>query len=82
MRSLRSKIPAFDATSLRVLEDLCESTWNIVQARHPFRDRDQDNELRRQLRLKVFILAENSGLDDLDALQRSALEAFSQRLNY
>jgi hypothetical protein len=30
----------------------------------------------------VFILAENSGLDDLDALQRSALEAFSQRLNY
>jgi hypothetical protein len=74
----RPKRRAFDASTLRLLEELCESTWAIVQDRHPFRDSNKDNELRRQLRRKLFILAENSDLQDLDGLQRSVLEAFAR----
>jgi hypothetical protein len=58
---------AFDASSLRSLEELCESTWATVQDRLPFRDPIRDNELGRQLRRKLFILAENSDLEDLEA---------------
>lgn len=29
---------AFDASTLQLSEELCESTWAIVQDRHPFRD--------------------------------------------
>ena len=36
--SSRPKRRAFDASTLRLLEELCESTWAIVQDRHPFRD--------------------------------------------
>jgi len=67
------KRQAFDAATLRMLEDLCESTWVILEAQRPFRDTAKDNDLRHQLRRKIFILAENSDLTDLNALQRSAL---------
>ena len=73
---------AFDAATLRLLEDLYESTWVIVEAQHPFRDTTKDNDLRHQLRRKLFILAENSDLTDLDALQRSALDAFVREIDY
>jgi hypothetical protein len=32
------KRPSFDAATLRLLEDLYESTWVILEAQHPFRD--------------------------------------------
>ena len=73
---------AFNASTLRLLEELCDSTWAIVQDRHPFRDPNKDNELRHQLRRKLFILAENSDLEDLDGLQRSVLEAFARGVDY
>jgi hypothetical protein len=71
----------FDAAALRVLEELCESTLAIIQAQHPFRDLSKDDDLRDRLRRSLFILAENSDLTDLDALQRSALEQFSRGLD-
>jgi hypothetical protein len=74
----RRKITAFDAASLAVLESLCDSTWAIFEATHPFRDTDHDDDLRDHLRLKVFILAESFGLDDLDTLQKTVLEALSR----
>ena len=80
--SNRPKRQAFDASTLRLLEELCESTWAIVQDRHPFRDPNKDNELKHQLRRKLFILAENSDLEDLDGLQRSVLEAFARGVDY
>jgi hypothetical protein len=80
--SSRPKRRAFDASTLRLLEELCDSTWTIVQDRHPFRDTNKDNELRHQLRRKLFILAENSDLEDLDDLQRSVLEAFARGVDY
>jgi len=80
--STRPKRRAFDASTLRLLEELCDSTWGIVQDRHPFRDTNKDNELRHQLRRKLFILAENSDLEDLDDLQRSVLEAFARGVDY
>ena len=43
---------------------------------------NKDNELRHQLRRKLFILAENSDLEDLDGLQRSVLEAFARGVDY
>ena len=73
---------AFDAAALQLLEDLCELTWAIVEAQHPFRDTTKDDDLRNQLRRKIFILAENSDLTDLDQLQQSALEAFSRGSDY
>ena len=76
--SSRPKRRAFDASTLRLLEELCESTWAIVQDRHPFRDLTNDSDLKHQLRRKLFILAENSDLEDLDGLQRSVLEAFAR----
>ena len=78
MASSRPKRRAFDASTLRLLEELCESTWAIVQDRHPFRDLTNDFDLKHQLRRKLFILAENSDLEDLDGLQRSVLEAFAR----
>ena len=75
------KRQAFDAATLRMLEDLCKSTWVILEAQRPFRDTAKDNDLRHQLRRKIFILAENSSLTDLDALQRSVLEAFARAID-
>ena len=69
-------------STLRLLEELCESTWAIVQDRHPFRDLTNDSDLKHQLRRKLFILAENSDLEDLDGLQRSVLEAFARGVDY
>ena len=43
---------------------------------------NKDNELRHQLQRKLFILAENSDLEDLDGLQRSVLEAFARGVDY
>lgn len=80
--SSRPKRRAFDASTLRLLEELCESTWAIVQDRHPFRDLTNDSDLKHQLRRKLFILAENSDLEDLDGLQRSVLEAFARGVDY
>jgi len=82
MNAVRRKIPAFDDASLGILEELCDSTWLIFESRHPFRDLKQDDDLRHQLRLKLFILAESSGLEDLDALQRCALKALSRAIDY
>jgi hypothetical protein len=45
MHSARRKIAAFDTASLEVLEQLCDSTWLIFEAQHPFRDFDQDDDL-------------------------------------
>ena len=78
MTSHKSKKVSFDAANLRLLEELFESTWAIVQARHPFRDLEKDPDLQNDLRRKLFILAENCGLSNLDQLQRSALKAISQ----
>src|SRR6478672_11809894 len=58
------------------------STWAIVQDRHPFRDLTNESDLKHQLRRKLFILAENSYLEDLDSLQRSVLEAFARGVDY
>ena len=69
-------------STLRLLEELCESTWAIVQDRHPFRDLTNDSDLKHQLRRKLFILAENSDLEDLDGLQRSVLEALARGVDY
>src|SRR6476646_1708554 len=89
-RNVASEIPVpladqKDGLSMRQLcgcwKEL-ESTWAIVQDRHPFRDLTKDNDLRHQLRKKLFILAENSDLEDLDGLQRSVLEAFARGVDY
>ena len=75
------KRQAFDAATLRMLEDLYESTWVILEAQRPFRDTAKDNDLRHQLRRKIFIVAENSDPIDLDALQRSVLESFARAID-
>ena len=51
-------------------------------ARHPFRDLKQDPELQEDLRRRLFILAENFGLNDLDHIQRSALRTISKAIGY
>jgi hypothetical protein len=76
------KRPSFDAATLRLLEELYESTWVILEAQHPFRDTTKDNDRRHQLRRKLFILAENSDLTNLDALQKLALDAFVRDIDY
>ena len=76
------KRAAFDAATLKLLEEIYKSTWVIVEAQHPFRDTTKDNDLRHQLRRKLFILAENSDLTDLDALQKSALDSFVREIDY
>jgi hypothetical protein len=78
----RPKRPAFDAADLRLLEELSESTWMILQDRYPFRDIAKDDDLHRQLRRKLFILAEHSDLRDLDELQRLVLDALSRAIDY
>jgi hypothetical protein len=47
---MAAKKASFDAQSLRVLEDLFDVTWAIVQARHPFRDLERDPALQDELR--------------------------------
>jgi len=71
-----------ESSTLWLLEELCESTWAIVQDRHPFRDLTNESDLKHQLRRKLFILAENSDLEDLDGLQRSVLEALARGVDY
>jgi hypothetical protein len=78
MRTSPSKVIAFDEQSLRLLETLCDSTWHIFETRHPVRSFENDEELKRQLKVKLIILAEKSGFTDLDGLQRTALEAMSR----
>jgi hypothetical protein len=78
----RPKRPAFDAAGLRLLEELSESTWMILQDRYPFRDIAKDDDLHRQLRRKLFILAEHFDLRDLDELQRLVLDALSRAIDY
>jgi hypothetical protein len=81
MRSTPGKIGSFDAASLALIDDLCDSTWRIFELRHPFRDLSKDDDVKRDVRLKIFILAENRGLANPDDLQRSALEALSRKID-
>lgn len=78
MPVVRRKISAFDAETLKVLENLSDATWLIFEARHPFRDIKRDDSLRQSLRLKLFIHAENSGFENLDAIQQFVLESMSR----
>ncbi len=78
MQSRQARKRVFDAAALRTLEEIFDSTWAIVQARHPFRDLAKDNELREQVRRKLFLVAETAGRDDLDALQQAVLESASR----
>jgi hypothetical protein len=78
MRSSPTKVIAFDEQSLRLLDTLCDSTWQICETRHPLRNFEHDEELKRQLRVKLIILAEKCGFTDLDGLQLTALEAMSR----
>jgi hypothetical protein len=82
MTSRTRKRLAFDAATLTLLDEICESTWAIVEARYPLRDFNKDPDLRYLLRKKLFILAENSDLNDPDGLQRTLLEAFSRGIDY
>ena len=76
------KRAAFDAATLKLLEEIYELTWVIVEAQHPSRDTTKDNDLRLQLRRKLFYLAGNCDLTDLDALQKSALDSFVREIDY
>ena len=76
--AMKPRKPSFDAAGLRVLEELVDSTWGIFQARYPFRNLQRDEHLREQLRRKLFLLAENEGLANLDQLQTLALQVVSQ----
>ncbi|MGZ6264249.1 MAG: hypothetical protein ACXWSD_16105 [Bdellovibrionota bacterium] len=75
---MKPRKPSFDAASLRVLEELVDSTWAIFEARYRFRNLERDEHLQEELRRKLFLLAESKGLTDLDQLQTSALQAISQ----
>ena len=75
---MKPRKPSFDAAGLRVLEELVDSTWAIFLARYPFRSLERDKPLQEELRRKLFLLAENHGLKNLDQLQTLALEAISQ----
>jgi hypothetical protein len=79
---MASKKASFDADALRMLEQLFEVTWAIVEARHPFRDLERDSGLQTDLRRRLFVLAENSGLKDLDQIQRSALHGISRTIGH
>ena len=82
MASSRPKRRAFDASTLRLLEELCEFYVGDYARSTSISGSNKDNELRHQLRRKLFILAENSDLEDLDGLQRSVLEAFARGVDY
>lgn len=69
----------FDAAALSTLDELFDSTWDIVEARYPFRDMSKDAELKAELKRALFAAAEASGLDNLDALQRSVLQTAMRR---
>ena len=81
MPSPRPKIAAFDTGSLALIEQLYKSTWNIFELRHPFRDQNKDESAKQNLRLKLFILAEDRGLADLDDLQQSVLQALTLQID-
>jgi hypothetical protein len=42
-----TKIQSFDANSLALIEDLCNSTWDIFELRYPFRDLNKAQRIRR-----------------------------------
>jgi hypothetical protein len=73
--SRNSREPAYDSDRLSLLEHVFDSTWEIIQARYPFRDLNYDRHFRAELGRKLFILASNGGLNNLDQLQRAALES-------
>jgi hypothetical protein len=75
------KISVFDGERLNALEDLFDGTWLIFAARYPFRDIGRDESLRQTLRLKLFIHAENFGLENLDAAQQLGLESMSREFD-
>jgi hypothetical protein len=75
---VKPRHPSFDAAGLRVLDELVDSSWAIFQARYPFRNLERDEHLQEELRRKLFLLAENHGLKNLDQLQTLALQAISQ----
>jgi hypothetical protein len=54
------------------------ATWLIFEARHPFRNPANDDSRRQVLRLKLFIRAENHGLEQLDLIQQQLLEDLSR----
>lgn len=74
----KTRKTAFDPAALRTLEELFDSTWIIVEARHPFRDLGKDEELRSELRRALILAAENLGVEDLDRLQQAALDTVSR----
>ena len=82
MTSQTRKRPVFDAAMLTLLDEIYESTWGILQIRFPLRDASKDPDLRHLLRKKLFILAENSDLNDLEGLQQTLLDAFSRAVDY
>lgn len=81
MRQRPSRKPVFDAEALRTLDQLFESSWSILELRHPFRDTGKDPEMQAELRRGLFLAAETSGFDDLDQLQRAVLDNLTRSGN-
>ena len=67
------QIDPYNAKTLEALTQAFDATWVVVQARDPFRDLDQDYELKTALSRKLMRLA-TDGVTDPIELREWALE--------
>jgi hypothetical protein len=72
--SYQSSQQTYDTSTLADLTEAFETTWEVLQAHDPFRDWEQDDELRLALTGKLLALA-TDGLTDPEQLRSLALES-------
>jgi hypothetical protein len=77
MRTSPSKSSPLMSNHFVFSKTLCDSTWHIIETRHPVRNFKNDEELKHQLRVKLIILAEVR-LHRLGWFAAPALEAMSR----
>ena len=73
MGSKNPPINFYDPALLATVEQAFDSTWVVLQARHPFRDFERDWELKTALGQELFTLA-TEGVTDPIELREWALE--------
>jgi hypothetical protein len=67
----------FDSALRSTVEQAFDATWTVLQARDPFRDFEQDYELKTALSRKLMGLAADGVTDPIE-LREWALEGLSR----
>lgn len=69
--------PSFDPLDLEIMDCVYEAAWTALAARCPVLDATDEAERQKNLRQRIFVLAQ-PGRVDFDALYEKALSSYDE----